>query len=111
MDDWTSNSYDWMSPTSGGGYASAPVDNTGGFGWSGSSGGSWDSLIGGFFGLANTALKADTAVKLQKSADGRSYLEGQPAVMPAPRPSSALSIPTELIVLAAVVGFVMLAKD
>jgi hypothetical protein len=31
--------------------------------------------------------------------------------MPAPRPSSALSIPTELIVLAAVVGFVMLAKD
>lgn len=68
----------------------------------------WGSVTGGLFGLADTWLRADTAVRMQQSADGRRYLEGQPVRQ---APSSSLSIPTELIVIGGLVALVMLAKS
>lgn len=66
----------------------------------------WGGVTGGLFGLADTWLKADTAVKLQKAQDGRRYLEGQ--VM---RQPGALTIPADLLILGGLAALFFLMKD
>lgn len=68
----------------------------------------WGGVTSGLFGLADTYLKADTAVKMQQASDGRRYVEGQALQ---PRPSSALSIPTELLIIGGLVALAMFAKS
>lgn len=67
----------------------------------------WSGVTTGMFGLADTWLKADTAIKLQKANNGY-YLEGQRTPG---RQSGALSIPTDLLVIGGLAALFFLAMD
>lgn len=99
---WESNSYDWMSPTSGGAWASPAAAA-----YSSPSSFDWGSVLNQSFGLANTYLKADTALKMQR-ANGRNYLEGEALRVGGP---GGLTIPPIWLLIGGVAAFVMLAKD
>lgn len=73
----------------------------------GGSGVNWGQVTNGLFGLANTWMQTDAAMKMQRAQDGRLYMEGQPTVMR----ESSLQIPTSLIIIGGLVAVVMLAKD
>lgn len=108
-DPWEYNSYDGLTFSSAAdaaswqNFAAAPAVN-----YANSGGGyNWGGITQGLFGLADTWLKADTAVKLQQNAYGQRYLEGEALRLSA---NGGLTIPPGLLLLGGIAAFVMLAK-
>ncbi|HJV24568.1 MAG TPA: hypothetical protein VJ673_02730 [Aromatoleum sp.] len=61
----------------------------------------------GLFGLANTYLKTDAAIRMQQSQDGRRYMEGQPYV----QRNGGLTLSPGLLLLLVVGAIAYAAKD